>query len=137
MTVQSVCQTQGDVSMCSDVRVPDLHVVSQEDFLSVMSVSPLSKDANKHGRPTDNIVCVVHVVSTFPPEIIRTNSGFWELVGRFEFDFRRCGNYFLKVRIFDVFKSQSHTMCPYMCMCCGLLAPTQFNFECCGVRDDS
>ena len=23
-----------------------------------------------------------------------------------------------------------------MCMCCGLFVPTQFHFECCGVRDD-
>ena len=27
-------------------------------------------------------------------------------------------------------------MWPYMCLCCGLFVPTQFHFECCGVRDD-
>ena len=31
----------------------------------------------------------------------------------------------------------NHTQWPYMCMCCGLFAPTQFHSECCGVRDDS
>ena len=36
-----------------------------------------------------------------------------------------------------VFKVQSHTMWVYMCLCCGLFAPTQFHFECCGVLDDS
>ena len=34
-----------------------------------------------------------------------------------------------------MFEVQSHTMWPYMCMCCGLFVPTQFHFECCGVRD--
>ena len=27
-------------------------------------------------------------------------------------------------------------MWPSMCTCCGLFAPTQFQFECCGVRDE-
>ena len=36
---------------------------------------------------------------------------------------------------FLVFKVQSHTMWPYMCLCCGLFVTTQFQFECCGVRD--
>ena len=62
---------------------------------------------------------------TIPPE---TNSndfgGFLELISRFEFGFRRRG-------------VPSHTMWPCMCMCCGLFVPTQFHFECCGVRDDS
>ena len=44
---------------------------------------------------------------------------------------------FLTIRIFAVFKVQSHTMWPYMCMCCSLFVPTQFHFECCGVLDDS
>ena len=38
--------------------------------------------------------------------------------------------------ISGVFKVQSHTMWLSMCMCCGLFVPTQFHFECCGVRDD-
>ena len=64
--------------------------------------------------------------------------GFWELLSTFEFDFRRCEIlYFLKDSIFGVFKVQSHTMWPYMCMCCGLFVPTQFHFECYGVLDDS
>ena len=33
--------------------------------------------------------------------------------------------------------SITHTMWPYMCMCCGLFAPTHFHFECCGACDDS
>ena len=43
------------------------------------------------------------------------------------------------IRIFGVFEVQSHAMRLYMCMCmcCGLFAPTQFNSECCGVRDES
>ena len=66
-------------------------------------------------------------------------SGFFlELISRFEFGFCRCENYvFLTSRIFGVFKVQSHTTCPYMCLSCGLLTPTQFHFECCGFRDDS
>ena len=44
---------------------------------------------------------------------------------------------FWRIRIFGVFKVQSHTMWPSMCMCCGLFAPTQFHFECCGVFDDA
>ena len=45
--------------------------------------------------------------------------------------------FFERFEFFGVFKVQSHTMWPYMCMSCGLFAPTQFHFECCGVRDDS
>ena len=42
---------------------------------------------------------------------------FLEAVSRFEFDVRRCGNHFFQtIRIFGVFKVQSHTMWPYMCM---------------------
>ena len=67
----------------------------------------------------------------------RFRGGFLELIIRFEFDFRRRGIFFLTIRIFGVFKVQSHTMWPYMCVCCGLFVPTQFHFECCGVRDDS
>ena len=37
---------------------------------------------------------------------------------------------------FLVFKIQSNVMRLYMCMCCGLLTPTQFHFACCCVRDD-
>ena len=61
-----------------------------------------------------------------------------ELSSRFEFDIRRRGNLFSeRFDFFGVFKVQSHTMWPHMCMCCGLFAPTQYHFECCGVRDDS
>ena len=63
--------------------------------------------------------------------------GVWELTSRFEFDFRRRGFFFERFEFFGVFKVQSHTMWPYMCMCCGLFVPTQFHFDCCGVRDDS
>ena len=45
--------------------------------------------------------------------------------------------FFERFEFFGVFKVQSHTMWLSMCMCCGLFAPTQFQFECCGVRDDS
>ena len=52
--------------------------------------------------------------------------GFLELIGRFEFEFRRCGNYiFWTIRIFGAF----------MWMCRGLVVPTQFHFECCGFRE--
>ena len=44
---------------------------------------------------------------------------------------------FLEGFEFLVFKVQSHTMWPYMSLCCGLFAPTQFQLECCGVFDDS
>ena len=42
-----------------------------------------------------------------------------------------------KIIIFGVFKVQTHATRLYMSMCCGLFAPTQFLFECCGVLDDS
>ena len=45
--------------------------------------------------------------------------------------------FFERFEFFGVFKVQSHTMWPYMCLCCGLFVPTQFHFECCGFRDDS
>ena len=35
-----------------------------------------------------------------------------------------------------MFKVQSHTVWPSMCMCCGLFAPTQFHVECCAAFDD-
>ena len=38
---------------------------------------------------------------------------------------------------FGVFKVQPHATRLYMCLCCGLFAPTQFRLECCGVLDDS
>ena len=63
---------------------------------------------------------------------------FLELISRFEFDILRRENYFFeRFEFFGVFKVRSHTMWPYMCMCCGLFVTTQFHFECCGVRDDS
>ena len=71
----------------------------------------------------------------------KTNSndfgGFWELISRFAFDFRRCGIFYLNDSNFGVFKVRSHAMWPYMCLCCGLFAPTQFHFECCCGCDDS
>ena len=45
--------------------------------------------------------------------------------------------YFERFEFLGVFKVQSHTMWPSMCLCCGLFAPTQFQLECCGVFDDS
>ena len=64
--------------------------------------------------------------------------GFLELISRFEFEFSRRENiFFERFEFFGVFKVQPQAMWPYMCMCCGLFAPTQFHFECCGVRDDS
>ena len=63
--------------------------------------------------------------SAFGPKPIRTISGFVELITRFEFDCRRCGIYFFeRFEFFGVFKVQSHTMWPYMCLCCGLFVPT-------------
>ena len=38
---------------------------------------------------------------------------------------------FLMIRIFGVFGVESYAMRLYLCMCCGLFAPTQFHFECC------
>ena len=62
---------------------------------------------------------------------------FLELISRFEFEFRRRGKFFWRIRIFGVFKVQPHAMRLYMCMCCGLFAPTQFHFEYCCVLDNS
>ena len=73
----------------------------------------------------------------FRSKPIRTISGFFGMIDGFEFEFRRRGNYiFWRIRIFGLFKVQSDTMRPYMCLCCGLCVPTQLQFECCGVRDD-
>ena len=59
---------------------------------------------------------------------IRTISGVLELISRFEFEFCRRENYFLKRFEFLVCS----------CECChGLFVPTQFHFECYGFRDDS
>ena len=77
---------------------------------------------------------------TIRPEINSNDFGwFLELCSRFEFGFRRCGNFcfFERFEFFGVFELLSHTMWLYMCLCCGLFAPTQFHFECCGVLDDS
>ena len=42
---------------------------------------------------------------------------FLELISRFEFDFRRCEIFFGTIRIFGVFKVQSHTPCGCICAC--------------------
>ena len=63
---------------------------------------------------------------------------FLELISRFEFEFCRRENcIFWTIRIFGVFKVHTHTMWPYMCLCCGLFVSTQFQFECCCVFDGS
>ena len=60
-----------------------------------------------------------------------------ELISRFEFEFRRCEKLFFEGFEFLVCSkfNHTHTMWPYMCLCCGLFVTTQFQFECCGVRD--
>ena len=64
--------------------------------------------------------------------------GFWNLLADSNSIFVAAENFFERFRNFGVFKVQSDTMWPYMyCMCCGLFVPTQFHFECCGVRDVS
>ena len=45
--------------------------------------------------------------------------------------------FFLKDSKFLVCSKFNHTQWPYMCICCGLFAPTQFHSECCGVFDNS
>ena len=72
----------------------------------------------------------METISIRPETISNDFRVFLELISRFEFDFRRCGFFFWAIRIFGVFKVQSHTMWPYMCLCCGLFVPTQFHFEC-------
>ena len=63
------------------------------------------------------------VTYTMRPETNSNDFGrVLELIGRFEFDFRRRG-------IFGVFKVQSHIMWPYMCMCCGLFVPITLSFQ--------
>ena len=75
---------------------------------------------------------------TMPPETISNDFGwFLELISRFEFEFCRCEIFFEGFK-FLVCSKFNHTPCGlYMCMCCGLCVPTEFQFECCGVRDDS
>ena len=62
-----------------------------------------------------------------------------ESISRFEFEFRRCGIFFFLnySNFWCVQSSITHTMWPCMCLCCGLFVPTQFHFECCGIRNDS
>ena len=62
--------------------------------------------------------------------------GFLELISRFEFEFRRCELFFERFE-FLVRSGFNHTMWLCICLCCGLFAPTQFQFECCRVLDDS
>ena len=63
---------------------------------------------------------------------------FLELIGRFELDFRRRGFFFFlnDSNFWCVQSSMTHNVAVHG-MCCGLFIPTQFHFECCGVRDDS
>ena len=77
------------------------------------------------------------VALLFGPKPIRTISFFLELISRFEFEFRRRENFFLNDSNFWCVQSSiTHTIWPYMCLCCGLFVPTEFQFECCGVLDD-
>ena len=82
--------------------------------------------------------CPVFYKHTIRPE---TNSndfgGFVNKVADSNSIFVAAEMFFERFRIFGVFKVQSHTMWPYMCLCCGLFVPTQFHFECCGVFDES
>ena len=73
----------------------------------------------------------------FARKPIRTISGFFGINWQIRIRFLSLRKFFFEaIQIFGVFKVQSHTMWPCMCMCCGLFVPTQFHFECCGVRDD-
>ena len=54
---------------------------------------------------------------------------FFKLISRFEFEFRRRENDFFERFEFLVSSKFNHTQWPYMCMCCGLFAPTQFHSE--------
>ena len=71
----------------------------------------------------------IRCLITIPPEINSNDFGFClELIGRFEFEFRRRGTYFLKDSNFWFVQSSiTHTMWPSMCMCmcCGLFVLTQ------------
>ena len=64
--------------------------------------------------------------------------GFFELISRFEFDFRRCGIfYFLNDSNFWCVQSSiTHNVAVHVPVL-WLFVPTQFYFECCGVCDDS
>ena len=62
---------------------------------------------------------------------------FLYLISRFEFVFVAAEFFLNDSNFWCVQSSITHTMWPYMCMCCSLFAPTQFHFECCGVFDDS
>ena len=50
------------------------------------------------------------------PKPIRTISGFWELISRFEFDFRR-GNHFLKAKKFNHTPLGCSCACAVACLC--------------------
>ena len=84
----------------------------------------------QHVEAAGQIVVLYHVAENK----FERFRGFMELKSRFDFDFRRCGNFFVERFEFLVC---SKFKWPYMCLCCGLFVPTQFHFECCGVRDDS
>ena len=69
-------------------------------------------------------------VITFRPKINSNDFGFFfkKKISRFEFDFRHC-RFFWTIRIFGVFKFQSYTMWPYMCLYCGLFAAQTIPFR--------
>ena len=74
----------------------------------------------------------------FRPKPIRTISGGVGIYLQIRIRFSSSRNFFSNDSNFWCVQSSiTHTLWPYMCMCCGLFAPTQFHFECCGVRDDS
>ena len=52
----------------------------------------------------------------FARKPIRTISGVFELIGRFEFDFRRCGIFFERFE-FWVCSNFNHTQCGRTCAC--------------------
>ena len=140
--VLSVCCEAGS-STCARTRTRAVVSVRPES-LGENETVPTRKDQRcdcRHKTRTQDTqaqqkTCTHKHVIPFRPKPIRTISGVLEMISRFEFDFRRRGIFFERFEFF-VFKVQSHTMWPYMCMCCGLYVPTQFHFECCGVRDDS
>ena len=57
------------------------------------------------------------VAVTIRPKINSNDFESLELIGRFEFEFCRCGNYFFEGFEFLVFSKFNHTQCGRTCAC--------------------
>ena len=81
---------------------------------------------------------LTHLPFTIRPKINSNDFGcFWKKLADSNSNFVVANLICLQRFEFLVCSKFNHPQWSYMCMCCGLFAPTQFHVECCGFRDDS